>query len=156
MREKKLPSMALVATLGAGISLSGCGGEGELMQRDIYTGPDAREKCVADWGNPGLCEKQPDDQAKGEQQRHGGGHTIIPFPFPGAYFGPGYYGRDRTAFHNGVNYTPSTTRAARTAQFSPSSSRPVSVTAPRPAGTSSSLRGGFGAAGRAVGGIGGA
>jgi hypothetical protein len=155
MREKKLPSMALVAALGAGLSLSGCGSEGELMQRDVYTGPDAREKCVADWGNPELCEKRPDDEAKSEQQRHDGGPAIVPFPAPG-YYGPGYYGNNRTASHNGVNYTPSATRADRTAQFSPSSSKPVSVTAARPAGASSSVRGGFGAAGRAVGGMGGA
>lgn len=146
---KRLPSMALVVALGA--TVAGCDSDpGEkVVQRDVYSGPNALENCIADWGNEALCAKQLDAaQAKqvaaaGQGGGSGGAPSII-------FWGPGYMGSDRATLHNGQTVTPSATRATQTAAFAPQPGggyKPVSFTAPKPAGVSSGFtqRGGFSA-----------
>lgn len=146
-RSKRLPSMSLVVALSA--TVAGCDSDpgSQVAQRDVYSGPNAFENCVADWGNEELCKQRLNDEerkAAGSSSGGGGGgsHVMI--------WGPGYYGGERTVSHGGNTYTPQTTRAERTAAFN-SQFKPTSFNAPRPA-TSVSSRGGFGATGRSFGG----
>lgn len=142
----RAPTLTLLAALSA--SLGGCDSDpGErAVQRDVYSGPNAFENCVADWGNEALCQQRLNDEEKKKlaaNNPHAGS--------PGVFiFGPGYSGADRYVTHNGVTYTPSTQKATNTAKFN-SSYRPTSFSAPRPAysGTPSS-RSGFGATGRGM------
>jgi uncharacterized protein YgiB involved in biofilm formation len=140
--------MSLVVALGA--TVSACDDPGEqVAQRDVYSGPNALENCIADWGNAELCKQQLNEAERKAMQgvpTSGGGGASQVF-----LWGPGYYGSDRTVTHNGYAYTPQTSRAERTAAFN-SQFKPTSFNTPRPAGTSVSSRGGFGATGRSAGG----
>lgn len=147
-RTTTAPSVALLAALTA--SLGACDADpGNNVQRDVYSGPNALENCIADWGNPELCQSRLNDAEKQKLAAQGGGagaHSVF-------IWGPGYVG-DRSVSHGGTTYTPSGTKATSTANFN-RNYQPTNFTAPRPAtpvGSAPSSRGGFGAAGRSVGG----
>jgi hypothetical protein len=134
--------MSLVVALSAGVAACDSGPGGGTAQRDVYAGPNALQNCIADWGNEELCKQQLSD----EEKKKLGGHSR---GAPGVFlWGPSYFGANRTVTHKGVTYTPTATHAVRTAAFD-GNLRPVSFSAPRPAGTSA--RGGFGATGSGVG-----
>jgi hypothetical protein len=135
MKTKRLPSMSLVVALSAGVAACDSG----PVQRDVYSGPQALQNCIADWGNVELCKQHlSDDEKKKVVSSHppSSGHSVF-------LWGPSY-GADRKATRNGVTYTPTATHATRTATLD-GNMRPVSF---------SSARGGFGATGHGVGSVG--
>lgn len=157
---KRLPSMSLVVALAA--TVPGCGDTdpgAKIAQRDVYAGPMAFEHCVADWGNEELCKQRLDEEEAKKLAaagHHGGGGGAI---VPMFLYGPGYYGGVREVVHNGNKITPTATRAVQTAQFNPTTFRPASYSAPRPAtsfsaggrpSTAPVARGGFGSTGHGV------
>ncbi len=147
-RSTSTVSLLLVPTL---LVFSGCSydpSEGEAQQRDVYT---RFEDCVADWGKPELCQQIAQAEAQKFAQStgvSGGGNSII-------YWGPLYYGGERSVMHNGQTYRPVSNRAmskpfnitstsSNTAKLSP-------ATPTRSVSTDSTARGGFGSTGRSVG-----
>ncbi len=156
MRKKLLPSMGLVIALGA-TTLAGCESDpgAEVAQRDVYSGPDAFQDCVADWGNADLCKDQLDaaaKQAAGAPAPGTAGSNVV-FLWGPSYV-PSIYGR--SVNYGGHTYTPSSYRARNAASFAPSrgaSSRSLmgfdSKTTPTSKTSSylKSTRGGFGATG---------
>lgn len=156
------PSLTVMVALTTALTaaLQGCSkpAEATQVQRDVYTGPDALEKCMADWGNSELCQKQiTAEEAKkmaAANRANGGGTPIIFFGNGYGLYGPGYVG-DRSVTHNGTTYTPSRSRANSVGSFSSVARNavPTSYTAPKPIMPSShvtpvSPRGGFGSIGR--------
>jgi hypothetical protein len=137
MRTKRLPSMTLVVALSAGVAACDNNSAGRTLQRDVYAGPEALQNCIADWGTAELCKQPLSDEDKkklGTSSFTSGAHNVL-------LWGPGYFGSNRTAAHNGVWRTPTTTHAVRTAQWK--GGAPVSFSAP--------ARGGFGGTGRSMG-----
>ena len=135
---KRLPSMSLVVALAA--TVTGCDTDpgAKVAQRDVYSGPQAFENCVADWGNTNLCQNRLDaeEAKKLAAAGHGSGGMVPLF-----IYGPGYYGGVREVVHNGSTVTPTATRAVQTAQFN-SNFKPSGYSAPKPATSFSPTSGG--------------
>ncbi len=110
-------------------------------QRDVYT---KMEDCVADWGDPKLCQTMAQEASQQQAQQAtqaGGGHAVF---VPHYFGGPMYYGGNRAYIDPSSDrvVTPRTNRASSFRSTSiRSSSLPSRVAA----------RGGFGGAGRSVG-----
>lgn len=166
MRKISLP---LVVALSA--SVSACdmspSDEDKPSQRDVYS---SLEDCIADWGDTALCERQMSEarehelkMAQANRDNGGGSAAFVPL-----FFGPSYYGDSRAVDYNGRTYAPATSRASRTAFFTPNKStgtitrsymppKPPTPTAkpsifsstPRgiTSSTTSASRGGFGSTG---------
>lgn len=144
--------MSLVVALSA--TVAGCDDPAnQTAQRDVYSGPNAFENCVADWGNEELCKRQLDEAERkaaasvptSGASGGGGSHVML--------WGPTYYGADRQVYHRGQYYAPTSTRAERTAAFNNiggGSVKPSSFGGAKPAAYVP--RGGFGGAGRSFGG----
>ena len=145
-------ALALIPVLA---TMAGCSYDpsetGAPMQRDVYR---KVEDCIADWGNPELCAKVADAEAKQFAQSVGvdgsGGHSSVIF------WGPSYYPDARSVHYNGQTYSPATSRAmSRPFSVAPSSSafaRTSPGTAARSPSVSSGAvsRGGFGSSGHSA------
>ena len=161
--------MSLVVALSATVT-TGCDPDpgAQIAQRDVYVGPHAFESCVADWGNADLCNKRltaEDAKRMAEANRSGGsGGPVILYSGGYGTYGPAYSGSDRAVVHNGQTVKPSLNRATRMAAFqgpAAPGAKPAAFTKPRPMGVTTtsrpvnvSSRGGFGATGRGMSGIG--
>lgn len=134
---------ALLVALAA--SVAGCESDpgAQVVQRDVYVGPDALERCMADWGSQDLCQKQLDDAEKkrlAESVQNGAGGGVMPVfvnTFGGGYhpalYGPSYVSGNRSAVHNGKPVVPVKNSGLRTATFSGVSpaAQPLRFGAPR-------------------------
>lgn len=160
--NKQVPALAVLVALST--SLASCGDPAKAVaQRDVYTGPDAVERCIADWGNEELCtHKISEEEAKQlAAKNHGGGSTNVMIIPIGGIFGPSYSG-ERAVTHNGQRWAPVMQRSNNTATYTglTPSARP-SFSAPRPAATpsvsspsvsapSAPRAGGFGSTGTSI------
>jgi uncharacterized protein YgiB involved in biofilm formation len=180
---KKISTLALVAILAS--SVAACDDKTNtstksadlpeksesprIGQRDVYN---TLEDCVADWGDTELCQQEmkaarEHAEKMAAAQAHSGGGTVVPMIF----WGPTYYGSERSVTHNGVTRTPTTSTATRTANIwnSPNGARTISYAPPAkvvstpsgikttvsPSSFTSVSRGGFGATGASFGSSGG-
>lgn len=112
--SKSFRQRSLMVALAATV-VTGCESDpgAQIVQRDVYSGPDALEKCVRDWGNVELCQKQLDDAEKkqlAEAQARSGESSAPIFinTFGGGYqpaiYGPAYSSANRSVVHNGKRY----------------------------------------------------
>jgi hypothetical protein len=166
---KRLPTMSLAVLLAT--TVAGCDSDpgAQVAQRDVYTGPNALENCVADWGDEALCGKRiSEEEVKHLREANagsgGGGVMPIFLGMPGGgygVYGPDYGSGARSVSHNGRTFTPTLDRStqsagfARTAPGSPRSSLLHGVSTARPPGTVTTSRpvaitrtAGFGSTGR--------
>lgn len=97
--KKRVISVAVLTALVA--SMTGCDYDPNVSaQRDVYT---RIEDCVADWGDPALCQ-QMDETAKKELEKekaksgNAPGHSGSVVFFGNPFYGPTYYGNDRSTF----------------------------------------------------------
>lgn len=163
MRKKRLPATTLMVALAATVSACDTDPGAQVAQRDVYTGPQAFENCVADWGNADLCNKRlTAEEAKkmAEAQRQAGGPNLLMIPYSSGYgyYGPSYSGAERSTVVNGQTYRPALNRSRQVAQFSGPASpgmKPSGWSKPRAMGVTTTSRpisvtsrGGFGATGR--------
>lgn len=126
--SRSLRGRALLVALAA--TVAGCESDpgAQVVQRDVYVGPDALERCMADWGSQELCQKQLDDAEKkklAEAAHSGGGGGAMPIfvnTFGGGYqpalYGPAYASGNRSVVHNGKPVVPVKNGGIRTAMFS--------------------------------------
>lgn len=117
-------------------ALASCSDPSQAMvQRDIYTGPNAVEDCIADWGDQEMCTKKIDEEeAKKLAQHHqSSGSNVVIVPVFGGVYGPSYSGHDRVAYSsNGSAVRPAADRSVSAARFNGVSTRsPVGYTAPK-------------------------
>lgn len=101
MKSKKQAILMLTPLIAATV-ITGCG-DAEQVNRDVYDSP---EECVRDWGDAEMCTRMPDDDEK-EYYRHNQGvyHPI--------FWGPTYYGSDRTVIYKGRTISPTTRSSSR-------------------------------------------
>lgn len=153
MTRRSSPAMALAAALAMTVAACDSDPGAQVTQRDVYSGPNALNDCVADWGNEELCKQQIDDAEKKRLAENAPGGAASHGANPIFIYGPGYIDGARTASHNGVSYTPTSQRATQSAAFKVSNSgvKPMGFSAPK-AATPGVTRGGFGATGRGFGG----
>lgn len=126
----------------------------KIGQRDVYN---SLEDCVADWGDTELCTQQmkearehAEKMAAAQAKSGGSVPAILPI-----FWGPTYYGDTRSVTHNGREYTPTSSKATRTANVfnGPNGARTISYAAPPTVTKSASgatttvSRGGFGSTG---------
>lgn len=131
---KRTNSISLLLGPILGVVLA-CGGSrpSEPIERDVYANT---EDCLKDWNTSELCERMNEADERQYQQSHGINHPV--------YWGPHYYGSDRTVIYQGRTISP-TSRSSTipsyhvTSSSSPSASR--SVSSPR---SSTTTTGGFG------------
>lgn len=169
MTKTKSGNLFVMVSLSAALAtqLSGCSDPADAhAQRDVYTGPDAVEKCIADWGDNDLCKQRiSEEEAKAlaAANRSNGSHGgIFIFPYSGyGVYGPSYSG-ERAVSHNGTTVAPASNKASNVAAFKGTTTTPHTFTKPvgttaRSVTTSSSRtvtttsRGGFGSTGHASG-----
>ncbi len=138
MKQSKRITLLLSPILSA-ILFTSCN---EASQsRDVYQN---EAECLKDWNEPKLCERMNDEDERHYHHTHGVGYPV--------YWGPGYYGSDRSVSYNGRDITP-TTRSSNLAPFATSSKTSsasrTGVSTPRSSSVSS---GGFGGKGVSSGG----
>lgn len=127
MKQSKRITLLLSPILSA-ILFTACN---EASQsRDVYQ---SEAECLKDWNEPKLCERMNDDDERHYHSTHGVGYPV--------YWGPGYYGSDRTVVYNGREIAP-TTRSSTLTPFATSSR-----TSAASRGGVSTPRGGFGGGG---------
>jgi uncharacterized protein YgiB involved in biofilm formation len=152
-KREKIAVPLLVTLIGMGVGACSMDPASEdpvvTAQRDVYQ---RMEDCVADWGDPKLCQEMAETarkEAEKTQQTQGvqsGSHPVyVPY-----FYGPTYYGSDRVAVVGDREIRPSMSRAVNAKSTSVRmSSLPSNVA------KSISSRGGFGGIGRSVGKAGG-
>ena len=92
MKKSKGISLVLSPFLGA-MLLTACGEEPSA--RDVYQ---SKDECAKDWSSD-LCEQMNEDDERDYSSTHGhhGGHY---------FWGPMYYGRNRSVVYQGRTITP--------------------------------------------------
>ena len=137
---KKTHPISLLLGPILGVVLA-CGGSGEsdTIERDVYQ---TKEECRKDWETQELCERMNDQDERQYQDSHG-----VHYP---VYWGPHYYGRDRTVIYQGRTITPTTRSSSipsyRVTSSSSSASR-TGVSSPRSSTTSTGGLGSHGSSG---------
>jgi hypothetical protein len=141
--ENKKKAVLMLTPLLAATVITGCG-DAEQTKRDVYS---SQEECIKDWGDAEMCTRPPkEDEDEYYRHNHGVYHPI--------FWGPTYYGSDRTVVYKGQTISP-TTRNSSMAPYgiTSRSSSSAGVSAGSPRGGSFSrggTTGGFG--GRSSGG----
>lgn len=138
MKQSKKISLLLSPILSA-VLFTACNEAGQT--RDVYQ---SQEECLKDWNEPQLCERMNEDDEREYHHSHG-----VVYP---VYWGPGYYGGDRTVIYQGREISPSgkgTTLAPFVTSSRTSSASRTGVSTPR---SSSVSTGGFGGKGVSTGG----
>lgn len=133
MKKSKRITLLLSPMLSA-VLLTSCN---ETSQnRDVYQ---SQEECLKDWNESQLCERM-----NGEDERHY--HQSYGVFYP-VYWGPGYYGNDRTVIYQGREISPTTRNSSLAPFVTSSSTSPASRTGVSTPRSSSVSTGGFGSKG---------
>lgn len=132
MKKSKTISLLLSPILSA-ILLTSCG-DSEPIQRDAYKSMD---ECLKDWNTQELCGRMEEQDEREYHSHHGVGYPI--------FWGPGYYGRDRTVIYQGRTISP-TTRSSSIPGYTVSS-RSSSASRTGASSPRSTSSGGFGSRG---------
>lgn len=138
MKKTKSITLLLSPVLST-MLLAACGGSSSSpMDRDVYA---SREDCLKDWNAEELCQRMNDQDERQYQSSHGITHPV--------FWGPHYYGSDRTVTYQGRTISPTTRSSTMESYHITSSSSSASRTsASSPRSTSySSTTGGFGSHG---------